>query len=69
MDKIKKIISEMTIEELCGQMINFSLSGNIPFDKFEEFAKKVRPGAVFVSRTDGEKNIRILQISIQKCRL
>ncbi len=52
---IENLISEMSIDDLCGQMINFNVSGKIPLDEFEEIVKRVKPGGIFVSRMGKEE--------------
>ena len=42
-------IKSMTIDDLCGQLINFNVSGKIPYDEFESLCSRIRPGGIFVA--------------------
>lgn len=61
-DRIEKIIDEMSIEDLCGQLINFNVSGKIPYEEFEELVKRIRPGGIFVSRMNADEIRRYTDI-------
>lgn len=52
---IKKLAGELTLEDICGQLINFNVSGKIPYDEFEEIARKIRPGAIFIAGNTKEE--------------
>lgn len=54
MDLIEKILDEMTLDDLCGQLMNLNVKGDKDIAKFEEKVKRVRPGAIFVSNTDSD---------------
>ncbi len=51
---IEAIINEMSLDELCGQLINFNVNSFKDAEKFEKMVEKVRPGAIFVSNTTKE---------------
>ena len=40
---IEKMIEEMSLEELCGQLLNLSITKRQTLEEFEEVVKKVRP--------------------------
>lgn len=61
-DLIEKLIDEMSIDDLCGQLINFNVSGKIPYDEFEEIVKRVCPGGIFVSRMNADEIKRYTDI-------
>lgn len=54
-DKIKRIVDEMTLDELCGQVLTYTAPSGIYksyFDDFEELVKRTRPGGIFVDSGD-----------------
>jgi len=58
MDKFDKIISEMTIDELIGQLICYcvpSKDDDETKQKFEEKVKRTKPGAIFFNTSSMEK--------------
>lgn len=52
---VEKILTEMSVEDLCGQLINFNVNGKLSYDEFEEMAKRVRPGGIFVSNMNADE--------------
>ena len=44
--EIEKILDDMSVEELCGQIINYNIPNFRNIEDFENFVKKVRPGAL-----------------------
>ncbi|MBR6728637.1 MAG: glycoside hydrolase family 3 protein, partial [Clostridia bacterium] len=51
---IENLINDMSLDDLCGQMINFNVSASMSMEKLEAFVQKVRPGGLFVSDTNKE---------------
>ena len=51
---IEKLLDEMTLDELCGQLINFNVAGYKDLAEFEELVKRVKPGAIFVTKKNKE---------------
>lgn len=52
---IEKIIEEMSLEELCGQLLNISITKRQTLEEFEAVVKKVRPGGLFASNLTQEE--------------
>ena len=46
-DFFNKIIDEMSLEELIGQIMTFHVVTDKPVEEFEEMAKRIRPGGLF----------------------
>ncbi len=57
---IENLINEMSLDELCGQLMNLNVNGKMDLSEFEEMVKRVRPGGIFVTKKDKEQ---IAQIS------
>lgn len=66
---IKKLVSEMTVDEMCGQLINYNVSGKFDTDNFEKFAKKVKPGAIFVAGNTKEEIKAFTEIANKYCNI
>jgi len=49
---ITSLIDEMSIDDLCGQLLNYNIPKSYPLDKLEALVKRTRPGALFVSDVD-----------------
>lgn len=52
---IEKMIEEMPLEELCGQLLNISITKRQTLEEFEAVVKKVRPGGLFASNLTQEE--------------
>lgn len=52
---IEKMIEEMSLEELCGQLLNISITKRQTLEEFEAVVKKVRPGGLFASNLTQEE--------------
>lgn len=64
-DQIKKIVDSMSLDELCGQVLNLDMAcPDFPISDFEKICAEIHPGSIFVDAsgsvcremTDGEKN-------------
>lgn len=51
---IDKLIDEMSLDDLVGQLINLNVGGKSD-EEFEEMVKRVRPGGIFVNRSSKEE--------------
>ena len=51
---IDKIVDEMSVEELCGQVLNMRAGRFEDMSEFERIAKRVRPGALFFGEANKE---------------
>jgi len=66
-DFIEKCIDEMSLEDLCGQLLNIQVSRYKDFDTLEKIVKKIRPGGIFVDRNSGKEDIKKQTDIINKC--
>lgn len=65
---IEAIINAMTLEEMCGQVMNFSCSPK-SFEEFKKIVPKVCPGGIFVSNVDGEWIAEVTKYINQNVRI
>lgn len=52
---IESIIEKMSLDELCGQLMDLNVNGKLTVDEIEEMAKKMRPGSIFVTKKSKEQ--------------
>lgn len=57
-EMIERLISKMSDEDLCGQLLNFNIAHKTPLDVLEEHFKKTRPGAIFFNGNAPAERIR-----------
>ena len=38
-EKIEQLLAEMTVEDLCGQLLNYNVPGSMPLEELEEFVQ------------------------------
>lgn len=53
---IEKCIEDMSLEDLCGQLLNIHVSRYQDIDEFEKLVKRIRPGEIFVGQ-NSEKEV------------
>ncbi|MBR2878687.1 MAG: hypothetical protein IKB92_06260 [Clostridia bacterium] len=51
---IDKLVDEMSVEDLCGQLLNIRAGRFESMEEFERIAKRVRPGALFFGEANRE---------------
>lgn len=47
MEQIDKLIEEMSLDDLCGQLLCYNVPGRWTAEEFEEIAKRTKPGGIF----------------------
>lgn len=52
---IEEILNKMSLEELCGQLMDLNVNGKQDIAEFEEMVKRVRPGAIFVTKKNKDE--------------
>ena len=52
---IESIIEKMSLDELCGQLMDLNVNGKLSTQEIEEMAKKMRPGSIFVTKKSKEQ--------------
>ena len=46
-EKIEKLLDSMTVEDLCGQLLNYNIAPATPLEELEGLFRRTRPGGVF----------------------
>ncbi len=54
-EMIESIINTMSLDDLCGQLMNLNVNGKLDRAEFEEMVSRVRPGGIFVTKKDKEQ--------------
>ena len=44
---IEKLLSEMSVEDLCGQLLNYNIPASKTIEQLDEEFKATRPGGLF----------------------
>ncbi len=57
-EMIERLLSEMSDEDLCGQLINYNIPGSMPLEEVEKMFKETRPGGVFFGGNTTPERIR-----------
>ena len=55
---IEKLLSEMSVEDLCGQLLNYSIPANKTIEELDEMFKTTRPGGLFFGWNTTPERIR-----------
>lgn len=53
-EEIKQIVEEMTLDELCGQLLCYHISDKWAQERYDEVVKRTQPGGIFFNRTNPE---------------
>ena len=54
-DLREKLLNEMTVEEICGQLLCYDIYEKDDPEEVEEVIKRIKPGGIFVSNMSAEK--------------
>lgn len=54
-DLQEKLLNEMTVEEICGQLLCYDIYEKDDPKEVEEVIKHIKPGGIFVSNMSAEK--------------
>lgn len=53
-EKINEMVEQMTVDELCGQLLCYHVSDKWAQERYEEVIKRTQPGGIFFNRTNKE---------------
>ena len=54
-DFFEKILKEMTVEEICGQLLCYDIYEKDNPKEVEKIVSRIKPGGIFVSNMSAEK--------------
>ena len=57
-EKIEKLLAEMSDEDLCGQLLNYSIPASLTVEELDEMFKETRPGGLFFGWNSTPERIR-----------
>ena len=57
-EKIEQLLAEMTVEDLCGQLLNYNIPNSMPLEEVEKMFRETRPGGVFFGGNTTPERIR-----------
>ena len=65
-EMIEKILKEMSIEDLCGQLLNYNIPANKTDEELHEMFRNTRPGGLFFGwNTTPERIAQVTAIAEQ----
>ena len=61
-DFIESLIDKMSLDELCGQLMDLNVNGKMSIEELEELAIKMRPGSIFVTKKTKEDIAKMSEV-------
>lgn len=67
--QIKNAVDNLTLDELCGQVLNYSMSENrIPLDEAEKMIKSTLPGSYYIGNVSAEYRDGLIALHNKYCK-